>query len=43
VSGRVVGQTPNVPMWAGKKIFFKMCGGKIFKTSWVGLSVGKVR
>jgi len=27
-----VGQTPNVPMWAGIKLFFKMCGGKIFKT-----------
>jgi hypothetical protein len=29
-SGREVGQTPNVPMWAGIKLFFKMCGGKIF-------------
>jgi len=28
--GRVVGQTPNVPMWAGIKLFFKMCGGKNF-------------
>jgi hypothetical protein len=30
VSGRAVGQTPNVPMWAGIKLFFKMCGGKNF-------------
>lgn len=30
VSDCVVGQTPNVPMWAGIKLFFKMCGGKIF-------------
>jgi len=29
-SGRAVGQTPNVPMWAGIKLFFKMCGGKNF-------------
>ena len=41
--GSCGGQTPNVPMWAGIKLFFKMCGGKIFKTFWVGLSVGKVR
>jgi hypothetical protein len=32
-----------VPMWGGVKLFFKMCGGKIFKTFWAGLSVGKVR
>jgi len=30
-SACAVGQTPNVPMWAGIKLFFKMCGGKIFK------------
>jgi len=29
-SGCGVRQTPNVPMWAGIKIFFKMCGGKNF-------------
>jgi len=29
-SGRAVGQTPNVPMCGGLKLFFKMCGGKIF-------------
>ena len=41
VSACVKGQTPNVPMWAGIKLFFKMCGGKIFKTlRWV--SVGKM-
>ena len=34
VSACVVGQTPNVPMCAGIKLFFKMCGGKIFKTFW---------
>jgi hypothetical protein len=39
----VVGQTPNVPMWAGIKLFFKMCDGKNFKTISVGLRVGKVR
>jgi len=43
VSACEEGQTPNVPMRAGIKLFFKMCGGKIFKTFWVGLSVGKVR
>jgi hypothetical protein len=32
VSACAVGQTPNVPMWGGIKLFFKMCGGKIFKT-----------
>jgi hypothetical protein len=25
------GQTPNVPMWVGIKLSFKMCGGKIFE------------
>ncbi len=29
-SARAVGQTPNVPMRVGIKLFFKMCGGKIF-------------
>jgi hypothetical protein len=43
VSACEAGQTPNVPMWGGVKLFFKMCGGKIFKTFWAGLSVGKVR
>jgi hypothetical protein len=30
VSACAVGQTPNVPMWGGIKLFFKMCGGKFF-------------
>jgi len=30
VSACAVGQTPNVPMWVGIKLFFKMCGGKKF-------------
>jgi hypothetical protein len=30
VSGRAVGQTPNVPMCGWLKLFFKMCGGKNF-------------
>jgi len=29
-SGCALGQTPNVPMWVGIKLFFKMCGGKNF-------------
>jgi hypothetical protein len=28
VSACAVGQTPNVPMWVGIKLFFKMCGGE---------------
>jgi len=42
-SACAVGQTPNVPMWASIKLFFKMCYLKNFKTIWVGLNVGKVR
>jgi len=38
-SGCAVGQTPNVPMWAGIKLFLKMCGGKIFKNLLVRLRV----
>jgi hypothetical protein len=30
VSACAVGQTPNVAMWLGIKLFFKMCGGKNF-------------
>jgi len=31
VSGRAVGQTPNVPMWAGIKLFLKCAVGKFLK------------
>ena len=31
-SARAVGQTPNVPMWVGIKLFFKSAVGKFFKT-----------
>jgi hypothetical protein len=32
LSAYALGKTPNLPMWAGIKIFFKIFGWKIFKT-----------